>query len=292
MKPIPGLALVKNRWPIVVGGVFGVIALILVNTYVHERERALEAARRKALEGMKGVPVAVAAGDIKEGTVIMEQMVGLAEIPERFLQPYAIVGSTREVVGQLAAAPIAQGEQILGTKLKRPESAVTAASKIPEGKRAVTIETDPISAVNGFVKPGDRVDLLWTFTLPGQAGGQPVTITLFQNVLILALGTNMVEGGPASDQGMSNTVTYALDPQEIELLLFARQSGKLHMTLRGRADTKTQPLPPASLETVLRQAFPQALPPPAAPPAPPKVPRTVEIFRGLERDVVSLPEEK
>lgn len=292
MKPIPGLAVFKNRWPIFVGGLFGLIALILVNAYVHERERALDAARRKALEGMRGVPVAVATRDIKEGTALTEEMVRLREVPERFMQPYVVQGSIQGVIGQIAVAPIAQDEQILSTKLKRRETNAAASSKIPAGKRAVTIETDPISAVNGFVHPGDHVDVLWTFTLPTPKGTQPVTVTLFQNVLVLALGNQMVEGGPASSQGVSGTITFALAPDEIETLLFARQGGKLHLSLRAHSDTDTKSLTPASLETLLRQAFPQAVPAPVPPPPAPRPPRMVEIYRGLQRDVVSLAEDQ
>ena len=284
---------------IAVGAILGAVALMLVG----RREQALQAQlreqqRRAAASAETSEAVVVATADIPEGTRLSPELLTAQSVPTKFIQPYAVTNPDR-AVGQQTAAPIAKGEQVLATKLMRPGSSGALAAKTPDGKRAVTLGLDPLSAVGGFVRPGDHVDLLWTVALPVAQGAppQPLTITLFQDVLVLAVGGEMVDGGGRRQRASSDkeepkvaVLTLALTPQEAGLVLFAREQGKLQLSLRPRADASTVALPPASLETLFQAIMPQQSQQAQGGQPPP--PRQVEIYRGLEKQTVQVPPSK
>ena len=43
---------------------------------------------------------------------------------------------------------------------------VPLAEEIPEGKQAMTISTDNVRGINGFVEPGDRINMIITIDIP------------------------------------------------------------------------------------------------------------------------------
>ncbi len=69
-----------------------------------------------------------------------------------------------------------------------------------------------------------------------------LTITILQNVKILATGTDF--GKTLAPQGARrksySTVTLALTPKEVEMIIFASQKGKLSLSLRNSEETKIE----------------------------------------------------
>ena len=59
-------------------------------------------------------------------------------------------------------SPIETNEPVLLTKLSGPNGRATLSNLLSPGMRAVTIKTDEIAGVGGFVTPGDRVDVVLT----------------------------------------------------------------------------------------------------------------------------------
>ena len=217
------------------------------------------------------------------------------------MQPYAI-SDPREIIGLVPIAPIAAGEQVLRNKLRRAtETAVgtTLSTMTPEGKRAVIVTVDPATA--NFVHPGDKVDLLWSFRVatgpPAHAGQkspeEPVLLTLFQGVPVLAVNANIgrpVAAGQAqpaqgaAPAGVPQTVTLALSPNEAALVLFAQEQGRLQVSLRSAKDAgRQEAVPPATIDALMQAVLgPQQPTEPAAPT------KTVELYRGLQREVVTV----
>ena len=288
--------------------VFALMASVMAYRYIKQREAMLEKERQRLAAKMADYPdpvqAIVAAQDIAEGTKLDASHLAAAPIPQIYLQPYS-VQSVNEVLGLVTVAPIAKGEQILSNKLRRADEAPRAAtlsSATPQGRRAVTIIVDSITGVGGFIEPKDKVDILWTVNLPsggGQegGGGQVVTLTLFQEVPVLAVGgdTSGVSAPrarqneqQASTQGGQFMVTLALPPQDTSLLLFARESGRIQLSLRPRNETGALAIPPANINTLMERVM-------GAPAAKPEQPvgrptRQVEVYKGLKRDVVDVPE--
>lgn len=259
--------------------------------------QALEQKRQELLTNYQDpVEVVVAAKDIPEGATIESSLLTTAQVPEKFVQPYS-VKTPQELMGKITVAPIAAHEQVLTNKLRKADATpagATLSTVTPKGTRAVTIAVDIITGVGGFVRPGDKVDILWTV----KEGDQVATFTLFQEVPVLAVGAEMT-GRPApagkaegqtaqmaSQQGY--TVTLALAPQEASALLFAREQGKVQLSLRPKLEAGQFPIPPANISTLLEAQ----LGTPAQPVAPPAVTRQVEVYKGLKRNVVALSEEQ
>ena len=279
----------------------GVGAVVLLQRTMAEQRRALAQERTKLLADYQHpIEVIVAAKDLPENTILDGGALKTAPVPEKFVQPYA-ARSPADVLGQVTIAPMAEGEQILVNKVRRPEAApkdATLATLTPEGKRAITIAVDAISGVGGFVRPGDAVDILWTIQMPaqeGQGGSQVVTLTLFQNVPVLAVGSDIAargKGKPSASPEEVRTVTLALNPQETSFLLFAREQGRIQLSLRSRADTGEVAVAPANINALMERVMSQQGSMPGAPPRPStKSARQVEVYKGLKRDVVLLPDE-
>jgi pilus assembly protein CpaB len=113
--------------------------------------------------------------------------------------------------------------------------------------RAVSIAVDSTSSVSGLVQPNDHVDLVGTFRFPAEQGNgslDTVTLTLLQNVTVLATGQQLATGEVQVRRQQRSgrsyaTVTLSLTPEEAELVIFAEQKGRLTMTLRHPEDVYT-----------------------------------------------------
>lgn len=251
-----------------------------------ERERA-----RLMVDYQAPIQVVAAAKDLPEGTVLEMAHFAPAKIPEKFIQPYA-VRNPKDLIGKVTLAPIAEGEEILLNKVRSAEAVpaeATLSSVLQQGKRAVTIAVESVTGVGGFVRPGDAVDLLWTLNV-GQAGqgqgAQVVTWVLFQDVPVLAIGHEMVGRGETktAEAGNQYNVTLALTPQDASFLLFAREQGRIQLSLRPKTETggSKVTIAPANVNTLMEQVL--GMPPP--PPPPPT--KQVEVYKGLQKDVVTV----
>ena len=281
---------IRRRLPILFALVMGTLAVVFMQQYLAGQHRLLAQERARLLQNYQDpIKVLVVSKDLPAGTTLE-----LADVPEKFVQPYA-ARTPRDILGLVTAVPLAKGEQVLMNKLRRPDEAPTGstlAGLTPEGKRAVTIGVDAITGVGGFVRPGDEVDVLWTLKLPGAGeDGQIVMLTLFQKVTVLAVGGQMA-GRPPVDESQQAprdyTVTLALSPQETAFLLFAREQGRIQLSLRPKKQGESQELavPPTNINTLLEAKLGIKASPP------PRPARQVEVYKGLKRDVVVMAEEE
>src|SRR3990167_7475872 len=147
----------KRFIPFIFAGVLGLVAVLLLQNYLGQQRRALDAERKKLLAQLQDqLDIVVAKADLPDGRPIDPKSLDRRAIPSKFVQPYAI-SDPREIIGLVPIAPIAAGEQVLRNKLRRAtETAVgtTLSTMTPEGKRAVIVTVDPVTA--NFVHPGDK----------------------------------------------------------------------------------------------------------------------------------------
>lgn len=287
-----------NRIALIVAAFLGLLATVVLHRYLTDQQRGLEQERQRLMANYRNpIPIVVAGKDLPQGTALTRDHLTVTEVPERFIQPYATQDPST-LIGKVTMAPIAEGEQVLQNKVRNPEEIVHGmllSSITPKGKRAVTIGVDLLTGVGGFVRPGDLVDVLWSLRLPvgGSDESKPVTLTLFQAVPVVAVGEQMERtasrpAAPASgardQETPQQSMTLALDPQETSFLLFAREQGRIQVSLRSQADGDAVKLSPADLATLLEQQLGMRLAAPSAPQA-----KEVEVYKGLKRDVVVLP---
>ncbi len=110
--------------------------------------------------------------------------------------------------------------------------------------RALSISVDSTSSVSGLIQPNDHVDIVATFRFPSMGGEgrqlDTVTLTLLQNLTVLAVGQRYGGGSRASmavrrSRGYTN-LTLSVSAKEAEMLVFAQQKGHLTLTLRHPED--------------------------------------------------------
>src|SRR6202044_3534668 len=104
--------------------------------------------------------------------------------------------------------PLPKGEPILERQLAAAGSGLTA--KIPSGMRAISVRSDEVVGVAGFLLPGNHVDVL--FTSHSDKSPEPRTATVLQDVVVVAAGQQIrpdPEGKPTS---VNNVVTLLLTP--------------------------------------------------------------------------------
>lgn len=199
-------------------------------------------------------PVVVAREKIAPQTQITEKMIGVEEVPVRYVHEQAATRK-EDVLGRFAGAVIYPGEQILKTRIAAAKDPAQGfAFLVSSGKRAATIAVNEVTGVAGLLRPGDRVDIVGTADVP--AGNAKVTVTslLVQNVTVLAVNqtaeASQVKSGGKPVQ--TQTVTLEVTPQQAQVLVLAAERGSLHLLLRAPGDGAEVALPSARLEHLVR----------------------------------------
>jgi pilus assembly protein CpaB len=149
-----------------------------------------------------------------------------------------------EVAGRIVLYPLPKGEPILERQLAAAGAGAGLTAKIPSGMRAISVRSDEVVGVAGFLLPGTHVDVLMTYhsvTAP-----EPQTLTALQDVVVLAAGQQIqpqADGKPIS----VNVVTLLLKPEDAEKLVLATSLGGIYFVLRNGADEEQALSPPVGL---------------------------------------------
>ena len=284
----------KRKISIILALALALVAVVMLRNWISQTEK-------KYIKEEKKAYVEVASTNIPAGTTIDATMIHPEAVPERYVQPKA-VDRDLFVIGKRAIVDIFAGEQIMSSKLTRAVKDTSVAMRTPQGKRAITITIPALSAVAGKIKMGDYVDIIGTFPYNAQVNGKTVTemvsVTLFQNVLVLSVeggGGMTAERGKPAPAPTDLVITFALVPREIALLSYVLdQGGKLRLVLRPPLETAIEPVPPVEVNAMwqyvfsnLGQEFTKEEQPSMNPKQEKKVepppPPTVEIYRGTEK---------
>lgn len=191
----------------------------------------------------------------KKGQVLVDK---INSLDSRVQQAGAQNAQLEQRIGQLQQM-IAQQPQGGGEGATAKPTMVGALSvRTPPGKRAVTIMIDALSAVGGLINPGEYVDVIAQLDVKeteDNGGAQKVTTILFQNLQILAVGTNFTSVGEvtryeAQQNARSLNVTLAVDPEEAGLLTFVQSNGKLQLSLRPLQEQEIKSMQVASWDAL------------------------------------------
>ncbi len=224
----------------------GLLSVVFLQLYIRGLKRSL-------YEGYEMRDVLVARADIPRGAEVSERMIAVTGFPNKFIHPQALTPKDREIIlGQKAALEIKRGQPLLWSDIGVEDSGASGlAGVIRENERAISIPVDEVTSMSGLVKPGDHVDILGTFLAQDSSGARSATITLLQNVVVLAVGTHYGSSGNSPRQ--FNTVTFSVSPTEAELLTLAQEKGKLNLALRNSQNLKTEEnIPKMTMDDILR----------------------------------------
>lgn len=289
---------------IAVGAAF--LATVLIVSWLNqEQKRQADELNKKFKELHANVVDAIfSEKDIPQGTTITEDMLFTKPMARNSLPPEAVT-SLSKVIDRAATVNIKKGSLISSDMIGwLAGKETTLAMRTPIGKRAITIPVDNIASLMGMIKPGDYVDVISLILLPtivdGKQGGQPATVPLFQNVQVIAVGSQLgrdQEQEPGTRRrreeselkGASPLITLALGPEEANLLAFVQEQGKIRLVLRSPGDAKTtETVVPASWETLLKYLYPNV---DFSKPAVKEEPK-VEVIRGFKKEMMPLIQKK
>ncbi len=191
---------------------------------------------QKALAGEKLKQVYVAKKAVAKGgkllDLVAKKEIVVEKIPARFVAEDSL-GPKSDLKNLVLISSLSKGEQVTSSKVEIPAQAELA-FKIPDDKVAISIPYDEVIGVSGYIKKGDRVNVIATFT-PGE-GGKDITRTLLQNVKVLAISSEKsTDQGVKATQQKANlqkmTATLAVTQVESEKLIFAEEKGHVWLAL-------------------------------------------------------------
>ena len=149
-----------------------------------------------------------------------------------------------DLVGRTVLVPLEKGQPIVVRDVSSVGAGAGLAAKIPDGMRAISLRSDEVMGVGGFLNPGSHVDVLVTYR-PGTAD-QPMTATALQDAQVLAAGQK-AEPDPAGKPQSVTVVTLLLTPDDAERAVLASSQGSIHFVLRNSADAGRTSLAPMQL---------------------------------------------
>ena len=236
---------------------FAAIAAVVVLRMSASNAPAPKAVQQAAAPQIKTVSVYVATQAIPIGSTITQEMLTLQPWPENLVIAEFIRGETggTQVVGMVARAPFQPHEPIIKSKLANPNDPNFLAGDLPKGMRVITILTNEIEGIAGFVFPGDHVDILLTHDVDkwvsDGASGQsrashkekePVTETLLTNVKVLAVDQRSSNAGAVDREGkllIPRSVSLMVSQADAQRLRLGQKVGTLTMALRALADRES-----------------------------------------------------
>jgi pilus assembly protein CpaB len=173
-----------------------------------------------------------AASSLEAGDLLRPTSLKMVDWPE--ISP--LVGAfvkPEDLNGRTVLYPLAEGQPILERQLSAPGAGSGITVKIPEGMRAISLRSNEVVGVAGFLLPGTYVDVLVTYH--EGAMGEPVTSTILQDVQVLAAGQK-IQPDPEGKASTVDVVTLLVTPGDAERAVLASSQGIVHFVLRNGTD--------------------------------------------------------
>jgi Flp pilus assembly protein CpaB len=209
------------------------LALLFVKFYLKQKEQAIE-------HSFGMVEVLVAARDIPPHTQLSDPYLTTQKVPLKYMQPGAFMVKIPEqykerTKGKVTIAAVPEGTQITQANLTDPSIKDTGvAPLLPPGKRGYLLKLGTTDVAD-LILPGDRIDVMATFTIRKQDATSKATYTILQNILVVAVGKELKKSNEAvtgKKEGIEGlVVTLALEPTEAEQLALAQAESQNEISI-------------------------------------------------------------
>ncbi len=241
--------------------------------------------KRQYAQAVQPMKVVAATKTLDSGATITADAVALIDWPVNFPLEGSMT-KTQDAVGRIVMFPIAAKEPVREGLLAAPGS-VGLTAKIPDGMRAVAVETNDVANVSGFLFPGCRVDVLVTFRPEGGAkANEDLTATVLQNVEVLSTGERL-QPDPSGKPQKVRQVTMLLNPDDAQKLVLAANKGTVQFVLRNGTDQAQETHRPIEMKDLQAQGPATPVAVKRAPPLPkPPSYYEVETYDGTKKNTV------
>jgi pilus assembly protein CpaB len=244
--------------------VLGAVAAGLSVAYLASQDSS---ASPEAVEAATLQEVVVATREIAVGTKLDDSMVRVKLIPQSAVisDPF---NQTSDVIGTVTRYPLQANEQLAVGRLVDESKGTSISFQIPAGLRGFTVKVDQDENPAGLMVAGDYVDVIVAANVKNiiPASGIPVpltadtefkaAVTLLQNVQVMSVERKYLNNGVVYDTTTRGTavdakeavesVTLAVTPEQAQLLVLARQEGKITLVLRPFGENDVKQLAPVA----------------------------------------------
>ncbi|MEO3387520.1 Flp pilus assembly protein CpaB [Mesorhizobium sp. CAU 1741] len=232
-----------------IAAVFGAVSIFVADVWL----------RSQASARIEAAPVLVAsAPDVAFGKIVVASAplrygapldaAQLVEIPwPAQSRPEGAFASIDDLMGEgprVVLSPMEPNEPVLLAKLSGPNGRASLSNLLSPGMRAVTVRTDEIAGVGGFITPGDRVDVVLTRdagaiqevsgNARGASGSTIATEIVVSNARVLTVG----QGADTRETGpqVVDSVTLEVTMEGAQKVALARNVGTLSLSLRSAGE--------------------------------------------------------
>lgn len=237
-----------------IAAVFGAVSIFAADLWLRSQAAARVepvAAAEPAAPEVEFGSIVVAGEPLRYGMALEPGL--LTEIPwPRDAMPQGTFASIDAVMAEgarVVLSPIEPNEPVLLSKLSGPDGRATLSNLLSPGMRAVTIRTDEIAGVGGFITPGDRVDVVLTRdagaihevqgNARGAAGSTITSEIVVANARVLTVGQGADER--RADPLVASSVTIEVGSEGAQKVALARTIGTLSLSLRSAGEGGVSP---------------------------------------------------
>lgn len=266
----------KNRRILFLG-----IAVLLATVTVFvtqkwlQRETSRVGASGRSDALVRAAKVAVAAKSLPPGTILKPDDLTWQSWPagagiDTYFSQANMSGDP--ITGAVTRNAMARGEPFTRDGIAHPGERSFLAAVLRPGYRAVSVAVTASTGVSGFIRPGDRVDVILSRSITGSGATSVVSRTILSNSRVVGVDQSASSGKGAVQ--VPDTATLEVTSSQAETLAAATELGKLSLALRslatpGGGDTE---------EGVASPLLQGSTPPPAA-----RKLRTVQAQRAAPR---------
>ena len=224
---------VRNLATLAIAIFLGLLSVVLVRSYLSTATRS----GQTVVAASDTTPVVVAAQTVARGEALQRGLLKVVAFPKNSIP----AGSFRDILQLTGSGPdqpmalhaIVANEPILADEISGANGKHTLAVAISDGMRAVSLRSNDVAGVGGFVLPGDRVDVMLTRAAANQPN-DAITQVLAENVLVL--GVDQSSNDAANTPVVARSVTVEVTPSQAQTISLGQTVGTLSLALRHTAD--------------------------------------------------------
>jgi pilus assembly protein CpaB len=219
----------------VVAILLGLIAIVMVNNYLKAGQGSGPTPQAA------GNPVVVAAGPINRGVALQPPLLKIVKYPADAV-PAGAFSAITDVTGpvggpgRITLRPVGANEPILATDLAGTGARQIMSTTIAAGMEAVSIRSNDVAGVAGFVLPGDHVDVLLTRAVVQGLVTQTNWITHILAEDIKVLGVDQVSDQTAQSPVVARAVTLEVTHAQAQAIALGASAGQISLSLRRDGD--------------------------------------------------------
>jgi len=219
----------------------GFVTFFLMKMYLDSKNEGYrrQAAAATKQQQIQTAEILVAKTNLPAGTRIKRENVEWRAWPKTgVVKTHFVKGDKKleDVLGFIVRRGLMPGEPLVQGKIVEQGDRGYMAALLDPGMRAVSIRVRPDTSVSGFIKPGDRVDVLSTFSFkPVRKGGNVhyLTDTILTDILVVAVAT--VTNDQDTKPSAGANVTLQVTPKQAQIFTVGQRVGSMSLVLRSLA---------------------------------------------------------